>query len=277
MDDNLIFLQLNQSNLQNFLDCPRRFELIVLDNAAWPAATTNRMTALEHSIRQGNRFHQICQQFFTGINPSQILSSISDPVLLEMWEAFLPFASSLKGNQLFYEQLLYVPLNNHRLVAKYDLIVRQHDRYLIIDWKTSPKKPPPSAIAERVQTYLYPFIFTLSGTDLFNTKEIDPNSIKMCYWYPLSSEPEIIYDYSTAEHIQVKTKLETIIKQIENFRENDTPYPLTGDVSKCEYCSFRSLCDRGSRPGDFDIFEKFDEDELSDFQVDIEQISELEF
>ena len=49
------------------------------------------------------------------------------------------------------------------------------------------------------------------------------------------------------------------------------------DLSKCQFCSYRSLCDRGSRPGDFELFSDLDEIEGIDFQLDIEQVSELEF
>ncbi len=270
-------LQFNQSNLQDFLDCPRRFELNVLNKTAWPAATANPMTALENSIHQGNRFHQLCQQYFTGIAVSQIQNTINDPVLLEMWEAFLPFASSLKDYQLVFEQLLHIPFNTHRLVAKYDLVVKMPDHFLILDWKTSTKKPPLPTIKDRVQTYLYPYILAMAGTEIFPSADIDPNNIKMCYWYPLADDPEIIFDYSDLEHNRVRSTIEEIIAQIQDFRKNAEPFPLTDNKSKCEYCSFRSLCDRGSHPGDFVLFVNSNEDDLIDYQVDFEQISELEF
>ena len=102
MDNKTSSLQLNQSNLQDYLDCPRRFELNVLQDKSWPAATTRPLSAIEHSIHQGNRFHQICQQYFTGISPSLIRKSLNDPVLVEMWDAFVPYAKSLQGNQIYY-------------------------------------------------------------------------------------------------------------------------------------------------------------------------------
>lgn len=277
MNNKTFSLQLNQSNLQDFLNCPRRFELNVLRDNSWPAATTRPLSAIEHSIHQGNRFHKICQQYFTGISPSLIRKSLNDPVLLEMWDAFIPYANSLKEYQIYFEQMLYVPFLTHRLTAKFDLIVRLHEKYLIIDWKTSPKKPPLPVLSERVQTYLYPYIFAIAGADFFNTELIDPNSIDLCYWYPLSSEPEVSFSYSLEKHQEVQIRLEGIIKQIEIIHSSKADFPLTSDMTKCQFCSYRSLCDRGSRPGEFDLFSDLDEIDGSDFKIDIEQITELEF
>ncbi len=277
MDNETIFLQLNQSNLQDYLDCPRRFELNVLKGKSWPAATTRPLSAIEHSIHQGNHFHKICQQYFTGISPSLIRKSLNDPDLVEMWDAFLPYANSIKGNQIYFEQLLHIPFKNHRLLAKFDLIVRFPEKYLIIDWKTSPKKPPLPVQSDRVQTYLYPYIFTLAGADLFNTDLIDPNAVNLSYWYPLSSEPEMSFSYSFEEHSEVQIKLDDIINKIDISRSTKTDFPLTADLSKCQFCSYRSLCDRGSRAGEFELFSDLDEIDENDFQIDIEHVTELEF
>jgi len=277
MDKKTFSLHLNQSNLQDFLECPRRFELSVLQDKSWPAATTRPLSAIEQSIYQGNRFHQICQQYFTGIPPSLIRKSVNDPVLLEMWDEFVPYANTFKDYQLYFEKMLHIPFMNHRLIAKFDLIVRLPEKYLIIDWKTSPKKPPLPILRERVQTYLYPYIFSIAGTEMFNVEIIEPNSIDLCYWYPLSSEPEVVFSYSFEDHQEVQIKLEHIIKQIEISFASKTDFPLTSEINKCQYCSYRSLCDRGSEPGDFESFSDLDEIDSNDFQIDIEQVSELEF
>jgi hypothetical protein len=277
MENQTLSLQLNQSNLQDFLDCPRRFELNVLQDKSWPAATARPLSAIEYSIHLGNRFHQICQQYFTGIPPSMIRKSLNDPDLLEMWDVFVPYADSLKDYQIYFEQLLIIPFMNHRLIAKFDLIVQLPEKYLIIDWKTSPKKPPLQVLSERVQTYLYPFIFSISGPDLFHTELIEPESIDLLYWYPLSSEPEVSFNYSLEEHQEVQIKLEEIIKQIEIHHLSKTDFPLTPDTNKCQFCSYRSLCDRGSSPGDFELFSDLDEIGMDDLIIDIEQVSELEF
>jgi hypothetical protein len=52
---------------------------------------------------------------------------------------------------------------------------------------------------------------------------------------------------------------------------------LTPDTNKCQFCSYRSLCDRGSSPGDFEHFSDLDEIGMDDLIIDIEQVSELEF
>ena len=273
----IISINLNQSNLQNYLDCPRRFELNALEEKSWPAATIHPLSAVEKSIQLGNRFHQISQQFFSGISPEQIRQSITDPTLVEMWDAFMPFARTIEGSKVYFEKLLHIPFNNHRLVAKFDLVVQQQDRYWIIDWKTSPKSPPLSILSERVQTFLYPYIFTIAGPELFDTKSIEPEAISFTYWYPLLNQPEISFNYSSEKYQQTKSKLISIINQIEEDYHKESQFPLTDDLDKCLICSFRSICDRGSMPGELQLFDDMEEYMQDEIHLEIEQICELEF
>ena len=55
-------------------------------------------------------------------------------------------------------------------------------------------------------------------------------------------------------------------------------FPLTDEVRRCRFCSYRSLCDRGGagRLEDFDIDEYEDEEEET-FALDFDQIAEIEF
>jgi hypothetical protein len=277
MDNNRIPLHLNQNNLQDFLDCPRRFQLRVLDEKSWPAASTSSLTAVETSIFLGNRFHQICQQYFTGVPTSHIERSISDDKLLDMWKSFLVYVGIFQSRKIFSEQLLQIPFNNQRLIAKFDLLIELDDQYLIVDWKTSSTKPPLPLLTDRVQTYLYPYIFAIAGGELFSKQVIYPGSVKFIYWYPLCSEPEISFQYSQEQHVAVEQKLHELVAKIDRYMVSDPVFPLTEDLSKCQFCPYRSLCERGSRPGDFDLLVDLEDFDWSEIKFVIEQISELEF
>jgi len=271
-------LQLNQSSLQDYLDCPRRFQLKVIEGLSWPAAYSEPIEVFEKSTRIGNRFHLICQQFFSGVDPVLIENSLSDPVLQEMWDNFLPYGESLLQYRLYPEPLLSISFLEHKLIAKYDLIVEVNPKqYLIIDWKTTANKPPRSKLGKRLQTHLYPFIFSQSGNDLFLDNSISPAFIEMRYWYPLSSEHEEIFPYSDEKNAKVKTDLEQILSKIITSISERTKFHLTDDKSSCQYCVFRSLCNRGSTAGSFEKYPPIEHEDLTYVQFDIDQVSEINY
>lgn len=194
-----------------------------------------------------------------------------------MFSEFIPFANKFLSHNLFSEQLLQVPYKGYRLIAKFDLIVQLDQEFLIIDWKTSAKKPPPSVLAERMQTSLYPFIFNLVGGDLFKDQPINPDLIQFMYWFPLCSDHESLFAYSSKNEYDFENVLSGILEQISDFQLNKEIFPLTDNPKKCTFCGFRSLCERGDQAGNHQDLLDLDTEEDHDLIFDLEQISELEF
>lgn len=271
-------LQLNQSNLQDYLDCPRRFQLKVIEGLSLPAAYSEPIEIYEKSTLLGNRFHLICQQFFSGIDPVLLENSFSDPDLQTMWDNFLPYGESLLQYRLYPEPLLSISFLNHKLIAKYDLIVELNpEQYLIIDWKTSAKKSPRSKLEKRLQTYLYSFIFSQAGNDLFPEISLTPAFIEMHYWYPLASEHEEVFPYSDDKNAKAKNNLEQILSKINNSISEGSEFQLTDDKTTCHYCVFRALCNRGTTAGPFGKSPSIEHEDLTNVQFDIDQVSEVEY
>ena len=61
-----------QGNLQDYVDCPRRFELKYLQRQRWPAAEVDDMVAFERHMEQGAQFHRLVQQSLLGIPPETL-------------------------------------------------------------------------------------------------------------------------------------------------------------------------------------------------------------
>ena len=276
--DNISPLNLNQGLLQDFVECPRRFQLNVIDGLPWPAAYTAQLTQFDRSLILGNRFHLISHQFFSGIDRQAIERSIEDPILMEMFQSFIPYAESFLPLPTFSEQLLVCSLLQHKLIAKFDLIVEtNHSNFLIIDWKTSSIKPNRNNLSSRIQTILYPYILHQSGHLLFGGRVIDADSIVFHYWYPLCEEPEVIFPYSNQIHQEVYEKLLDIITRINQFSLSSKIFPLTEDQSYCNYCKYRSLCDRGINPGEFEKYIPIEQEDLSNYRFDLGNIDEVIF
>ena len=271
-------LQLNQSNLQDFLDCPRRFQLSVLEDTSWPAAYSEPIGNFELSTQRGNRFHLLCHQFFSGVDHKLLENSISDPDLKSMWDSFFPFARKLENYRLFSESLLSIPFFGHRLIAKFDLIVEiSSEQYIIFDWKTASKKPARNLLEKRFQTHLYPYIFNQAGHDLFPNIKIQPTLINMHYWYPLASYHEEVFNYSDRKHQIFENELQDIITTINDLIQNNGDFQLTDHLHHCQYCVFRSLCDRGITAGTYENSPYLNQEDLTNVRFDIDQVGEIEF
>lgn len=244
----------------------------------WPAAHSAPLLKFEKLTEMGSQFHHLCHQFFLGIDPDLIASTLTDEHILKLWRSFLPYGRSLQPFPSFFEQILRIPFRDHFLVAKFDLIVqRADDDYLIIDWKTASQKPSRSILANRVQTILYPYIFQQAGGELFGRGEISPSEITMQYWYPLSASPEEIFSYSQAKHKEVSQKLIDLINQIDGWVESETPFPLTDDHEHCKYCLYRSYCERGFLSSSVPAGAEVAQEDLSNVHFEMDLIKEIEF
>ncbi len=71
-----------------------------------------------------------------------------------------------------------------------------------------------------------------------------------------------------------------MIEGIAGLKEDQ--FPKTEQDERCRFCVYRSLCDRGQRAGDWDQVDQgldaeLDEGEVFEFDIDFDQIAEVEF
>lgn len=275
---NALPLSLHQSAFQDYLDCPRRFELRFLNETVWPAAQGSPLTRYEKLTELGITFHQLCHQFFSGIDADLLSATITEPNLLELWEAFLPYGKSLLSLPHVAEQILRIPFGDHFLVAKFDLIVQQSDSsFMIIDWKTASTKPDRTSLANRVQTSLYPFIFLQAAGDLFPVSDPENLAITMQYYYPLSSTPKEVFAYSEDQHNQSLRRITGMISEIEGYIADPAPFPLTDQLERCQYCLYRSYCERGYDSSPLPLGLELENEDLSNTHFELDLIKEIEF
>src|SRR3990170_3666407 len=88
--DNFAF---SQHNLQDYVDCPRRFELRYLQKLKWPALQSEPVLEMEHRAEMGRRFHEMVHQSHLGLPEEQIASQAKDIELALWWSEYL--ASSI--------------------------------------------------------------------------------------------------------------------------------------------------------------------------------------
>jgi hypothetical protein len=275
----------SQSSLQDYVDCQRRFQLRHILHQAWPAVEAEPYLENERLINLGSRFHKIIHQHLIGVPEEQISQSVSvDGVLLSYWNNYLQairdgtldiLADS--DNQRFEEITLTITVKEFRLIAKYDLLVIRPDgRWSIFDWKTSQKHPRRQWLADRLQTHVYPFVLAGSGSRVFPEKSLEPGQIEMVYWFANQPGQPEHFQYNQANFKEDARTLTNLISTIDS--KTEPIYPLTLDVKRCLYCTYRSLCNRGVEPGDLEHLNEWLEPEAHDeVTIDFDQIAEIEF
>lgn len=276
----------SQSNLQDYVDCQRRFQLRYLDRLAWPAVEAEPFLEYEHLQDQGSQFHKIVHQHLLGVPESMIERSIAaDEAMASWWNNYLHSVKDgvlqiifKAGYQRFEEITLSTTVGNYRLMAKFDLIIQNPEgNWTIIDWKTSLKHPKHSWLAERLQSHVYPFVLASAATSLTGGNKINTQQFEMIYWFTNYPEQPERFNYSQQGYDEDSRYLGSLITMISQKIEKI--YPLTPDVRRCLFCTYRSLCNRGVKPGEVPELEDWQETTPSseDVSIDYEQIGEIEF
>jgi len=274
------YFTFTQSNLQDYVDCPYRFYLRCILKMKWPALVVDDALAFERRGQIGARFHQLIQQYLSGIPEARITGlAEADPApeQYRWWEDFLKFASPRLEGEKFVEMTLSTCLEGQFLLAKFDLILLKNDGDLaIFDWKTSRRTPRKDWLLQRIQTRLYRYVLAEAGAEVTGGQTISPDRISMNYWFATQPQAPVMLPYSQDAFRSDEAGLRRLIHEI---TERDTAEFLrTEDFDKCRYCVYRSHCDRGGQAGNLESFEDF-ETGPEDFDLDIEfdQIAEIAF
>ncbi len=83
----------SQSSLQDYHDCPRRFELRFLQQLVYPAIETEPALENEKHQQEGEYFHRLVQQHLIGIPAEQVGKFANTENLQRWWANFLDFRS----------------------------------------------------------------------------------------------------------------------------------------------------------------------------------------
>ena len=267
----------NQNNLQDYADCPRRFELKHVLKQSWPAVLSEPLLEVEAHQHLGQNFHQLVQQYELGLEQKEIERSIHNADLLSWWRNYLEFApKGLKANR-FVEHTLSIPFHDFRLLSQYDLILYDnHSKCLIVDWKTSRIRLPSNYLHHRMQSIIYLYVLAEVGSPSPKLPTIKPESIKMVYWFPQFPHESEIINYSSQEHNQSGELLKSLVMEINQKKLGE--FAITENEKMCRFCNYRSLCQRGIQAGNWQEQEAVDiENQISPLDLDFDQIKDIAY
>ena len=273
----------SQASLQDYRDCPRRFQLRYMLGVRWPSADAE-LSTWEKRARQGAAFHRLVHQHTVGIPEAALTESITDPELRAWWRAYLDTPpSGLPSEVRRSEVRLSVPLNGYRLMARYDLLaIAPGQRAVIVDWKTSLRRTQRRFLADRWQTRVYRYVLVQAGVQLNAGAALYPDRIELIYWFTnFPQQPERL-PYDARQYADDEVALQAIVQEIarrDQAPRDQAPWTLTDEFRHCRYCTYRTLCERDEQASTIDAPEPEwePEEDPEDWEVDMNQVGEIAF
>lgn len=239
-----VTLTLSQQQIQDYLECPRRFQLRHLDYLSWPDLPYP--PDVEAAFSRGRLLHRLIERYFLGLPVSR--EEIVDPVVAAWWDTFMAFGPKPDTGRILPEASLTVPVGNHQLRGRFDLVhldtLQTPLVATVYDWKTSKPRDLPW-LRKAWQTRLYLALMAEGGGALPGAQGqlLDPDLISLVYWYLDDPEQPVRVEYSRDWHAENWQTLQRTVDAIDaSLRANE--WPKTDDWSACRYCAFQVYCGR---------------------------------
>jgi len=230
-----------QSNLQDFVDCERRFYLRHIAGQRWPSPLAEPQDEVERALKRGSRFHQLVERHQHGVDMDILRDSTVDDMVIGEW--LDRYEAALADLGPFTQQWVEVSLSTRvaekPVLAKYDFIGLKDGALTGIDWKTG-RLPDVQRLQQRMQTIIYLLVLFREGARLAGQ---DINSFSL-YYVSVNDGETRRFTVNSQDAHRLSTQLQGVIEQVLLARE----FPLTPDEWKCKYCLYRGLCERGQSP-----------------------------
>jgi hypothetical protein len=294
----------SQSSLQAFEDCRRRFWLTYVEQLPWPAVEAAPVEEHERLLRLGATFHRLVERAEIGMGQAEAVDPDAFESPLREWLAAyrLHRPPDLPSAFIEAEHVLSIPFPDapgegsarYRLAAKFDLIAADPadesghaGRVVIVDWKTSRTRTDPGILRRRLQSLVYPYVLVEASRSL-PWGPVRPEQVEMRYWFAAAPEHPVVFAYDAAQHAANGERLRTIVAAILAGRGPDD-FPRVPDTPAfrrrfCDYCIYRSRCNRGQAAGALaaidDLEELYLPDVASDrsaFDFTLADVAELTF
>ncbi len=240
-------LTLTQAHLYTFQTCPRRFYLRYLARVPWPEAPLGAEQELAYE--RGRRLHRWIERHFLGLPAAD--ENQTDPILRVWWDTFRRQPPALPPGRRFVEVGLTVPIGNHFLTDRFDLLVVSDDSGQpsaahLFDWKTGDPRPV-DRLRAAWQTRVYLAVLAEGGAALAPdaATAFAPDRLSFTYWYVADPEQPRVIRYDAAAHRRNWAELRAIVERMDGLlSEGEAAWPLTDDLAVCRACAYQALTGR---------------------------------
>lgn len=248
--------EFSQGSLQDYVDCPRRFQLKYLIGQEWPAVEMEpALEHEEHSV-QGQAFHRLMERYFLlkrflpDSEVQRVVGGLAGTGFLAgWWEAFLAEPPLNLPQEIVVPEARFGTLvGGQPLVAVFDLLAIDPGRRLVIvDWKTGRRRMQREELLRRLQTRVY-LMMAVRGAERYFGGAVDPARVTMVYWFANYPQEPHVFHYSEVQYQIDSRYLDGVIDEVLE-RNRTGVWPLVEDELVCRFCVYRSLCGRGIQAG----------------------------
>lgn len=283
----------SQHSLNDFAECPHRFYLRYIAKQSWPLLETGpgAMEALTYQayLRRGVILHRWIERHWLGMNgapqspPTTVADAAdSDEMELSLWWQRFSSADLAGLPPLRLPELaLVAPLGDALLYARFDLLALPSDNnhatghnsdIVIVDWKTLRGNAAPGErfFRNRLQTRIYLYVLATAGAPFNGGQPIAPERCRMRYWLAnFPDRPWVEIGYSQAEYEADARQLSALVSDALSRRRRDA-FERTANEAHCQYCNYRTLCQRQPIAG-------FAPPDESPALIDLETIPTLDY
>ena len=218
-----MYQQLSPNMLKTFQECPRKFDFRYLQDIQMPVN--------DEIFEFGKNIHALASYYLRGENIDKMEKSLA-PKEFEVW-------NSLKSCKYFAydvvntEYNLAVKIGNHFFGGRLDALVKNGDKYYILDYKTG---SAPKNAKYDYQTIIY----TLCVKEFFKTENV------AFVYIDLKHKEEVMIPFSSDLEEEYKNKLLEISNKIDAYETA----PKKAECNKIKYeggisrypCEYSIIC-----------------------------------
>lgn len=231
--------------LTTFLACQRRFQLRYVHEMPWPVEPADE--AWREASRRGRIFHRLLHRHFLDLPVDEPVAD--DLTLQRWWQTFQEQGPSIPFGKRRPEETLTVPIDDHLLSGRFDLLVLSGERAHIFDWKTEGRPRGAAAMRDDWQTVLYLALLVEGGRALWpGGRPLDPKNVDLTYWFVQAPQAVVTIGYSSEAHAQNWQRLTDLVRRIDGRLAEDSVWQLTDDWEECGRCDFQIFCGRQGAP-----------------------------
>ncbi len=251
--------------------CPREFALRYKSGRYWPAAdgpaarAAEREAGPDRSSGRGNApegrdaregpadaylgtaFHLLAQQHGLGLDVGPFVDALALdlPKLPAVWAHFRAsgHATPSPDATVWNEQALHFEVAGVQVMVRYDRVMREGDRWTILDWKTG--RPQAKRLQDGWQARLYPYALVAAGQALPAGAPVRPRDVRVVFW-EVERGTAIEVPYDDARHAEVHAALVELAARarapFDPEQDDDPAFPRK--PRRCPTCSYHDHCNR---------------------------------
>ena len=217
-----MYQQLSPNMLKTFKDCPRKFDFRYLQDIQMPVN--------DEIFEFGKNIHALASYYLRKQNIDKMEKSLTQKEF-EVW-SYLKAVTYFSYEVINTEYNLAVRIGKHFFGGRLDALVKNGEKYYILDYKTgsAPKNPKYD-----YQTMIY----LLAVSKFFNT-----NNITFVY-LDLKNKTEVKVDYSEELGKEYKKQLIEISNKIDNYESASKKSECKEDKTNNNsafFCEYSAIC-----------------------------------